>query len=91
MRAMDNHIYLVATRNNSVGSGVFSPWGEVLAVNGGDSPILWADVNVDDLRQTWNGSTFKAVCWHERREPAYGPLAGDAPYSYPITQRIRGQ
>jgi predicted amidohydrolase len=89
MRAMDNHIYLVAARNNSVGSGVFSPWGDVLAVNGGDRPILWADVNVDDLRQTWNGSTFKAVCWHERREPAYGPLAGETPYSYPITQRLR--
>ena len=89
MRAMDNHIYLVAARNNSVGSGVFSPWGEVLAVNGGDRPILWADVNVDDLRQTWNGSTFKAVCWHERREPAYGPLAGKAAYSYPVTQRIK--
>ena len=89
MRAMDNHIYLVAARNNSVGSGVFSPWGDVLAVNGGDRPILWADVNVDDLRQTWNGSTFKAVCWHERREPAYGPLAGEIPYSYPITQRLK--
>jgi predicted amidohydrolase len=87
MRAMDNHIYLVATRNNGVGSGVFSPWGEVLVVNGGDRPILWADVNVDDLRQTWNGATFKAVCWHERREPAYGPLAGGIPYSYPTTQR----
>lgn len=87
MRAMDNHIYLVAARNNSVGSGVFAPWGEVLVVNGGDRPILWTDVNVDDLRQTWNGSTFKAVCWHERREPAYGPIGGEMPCSYPIMLR----
>ena len=89
MRAMDNHIYLVATRNNSVGSGIFSPCGEVLAVNGGDRPILWADVNMDDLKQTWNGSTFKAVCWHERREPAYDPIAGGTPYSYPTTRRLK--
>ena len=89
MRAMDNHIYLVAARNNGVGSGVFSPWGEALVVNGGDRPILWADVNIDDLRQPWDGSTFKAVCWNERREPAYGPMAGDMPYSYPVTQRVK--
>ncbi len=89
MRAMDNHIYLVATRNNGVGSGVFSPSGEVLVVNGGDRPILWADVNIDDLKQAWNGSSFKAICWQERREPAYGPLAGEKPYLYPVTQRIK--
>ena len=89
MRAMDNHIYLVAARNNGVGSGVFAPWGEVLVVNGGDRPVLWADVDVDDLKQTWNGSSFKAVCWHERREPAYGSFSGEMPYSYPVTQRIK--
>ncbi len=89
MRAMDNHIYLVATRNNGVGTGIFSPEGKVLVVNGGDRPILWADVNIDDLKQAWNGSSFKAICWQERREPAYGPLAGETPYLYPVTQRIK--
>ncbi len=77
MRAMDNHVYLVAARNEGVGSGVFAPDGTILTMNGGDMPIVWADVDLNDLKRSWTGATFKDICWHERRESAYGILSGD--------------
>ena len=76
MRAMDNHVYMVVSRNSGYGTGVFSPRGEVLAIAGG-TPVVCADVDLEDLPRTGHDSTFRGVCWYERREPAYGPLAGE--------------
>lgn len=76
MRAMDNQIYVVAARNSGYGSGIFSPRGEILAISGESRAVVWADVDLEDLPQPWVGSSFKAITWYERREPAYGPLVG---------------
>lgn len=76
MRAMDNHLYLVAARNEGVGSGIFAPDGAILAMDGGDSPIVWADVDLNDRKRSWTGATFQDICWFERREPAYQVLSG---------------
>ena len=35
VRAMDNHVYMVVSRNVGYGTGVFSPRGETLAISGG--------------------------------------------------------
>jgi len=75
VRAMDNHVYMVISRNNGYGSGVFSPRGEILAVSGGRR-VVWADVDLEDLPRNGHDATFRGVCWYERREPAYGALAG---------------
>jgi len=75
VRAMDNHVYMVVSRNAGYGTGIFSPRGEVLAVSGGRR-VVWADVDLADLPRTTHDATFKGVCWYERREPAYGALAG---------------
>ena len=76
MRAMDNHVYMVVSRNSGYGTGIFSPKGEVLAMSGGRA-VEHADVDLADLPRQFQGSTFRGVCWYERREPTYGPLAGE--------------
>jgi predicted amidohydrolase len=75
VRAMDNHVYMVVSRNSGYGTGIFSPRGEVLAMSGGRR-VVWADVDLEDLPRTGGGATFKGVCWYERREPAYRDMAG---------------
>lgn len=75
MRAMDNHVHMVVSRNAGHGTGIFSPRGETLAISGG-APVVWADVDLEDLPRMWAGATFKGVCWFERREPVYSSLAG---------------
>ena len=76
MRAMDNHVYMVVSRNWLYGTGVFSPRGETLVISGG-TRLVWADVDLEDLPVAANGVTFRGMCWYERREPAYGELSGD--------------
>ena len=76
MRAMDNHVYMVVSRNSGIGTGVFSPRGTTLAMSGGAQRVVHADVDLEDLPRVGPGATFRGVCWYERREPTYGPLAG---------------
>jgi predicted amidohydrolase len=76
MRAMDNHVYMVVSRNWLYGTGIFSPRGEVLTMSGG-ARVVWADVDLEDLPRAVGDVTFKGMCWYERREPAYGALAGE--------------
>ena len=76
MRAMDNHVHMVVSRNSGYGTGIFSPRGETLAISGG-ARMVSAEVDLEDLPRTGHDSTFRGVCWYERREPAYGPLAGE--------------
>ncbi|HHW10209.1 MAG TPA: carbon-nitrogen hydrolase family protein [Firmicutes bacterium] len=75
MRAMDNQIYLVVARNNGFGSGIFAPDGTTLVMDGGNFPIVHADVDLNNLKR--RNVAFKDVCWYERREATYGCLAGD--------------
>ncbi|MSS71791.1 MAG: carbon-nitrogen hydrolase family protein [Candidatus Latescibacteria bacterium] len=77
MRAMDNHVYMVVSRNWTYGTGIFSPRGETLAVSGGTQRLVWADVDLEDLPRCVGDATYKGICWYERREPAYGELSGD--------------
>jgi len=75
VRAMDNQLYMVVSRNQGTGSGIFSPRGEVPAL--AESPgLVYADVDLADVPHTWTGATFRGVAWWERRVPAYGPLVG---------------
>ncbi|OGG52263.1 MAG: hypothetical protein A3F84_09100 [Candidatus Handelsmanbacteria bacterium RIFCSPLOWO2_12_FULL_64_10] len=76
MRAMDNHVYMVVSRNWTYGTGIFSPRGETLAVSGGRN-FVWADVDLEDLPRCVGDATFRGMCWYERREPAYGALSGE--------------
>ncbi|MEW6356083.1 MAG: carbon-nitrogen hydrolase family protein [Planctomycetota bacterium] len=75
VRAMDSHVHMVISRNSGYGTGVFSPRGETLAISGGRR-VVFADVDLSDLPRTGHESTFKGVCWYERREPTYAPLSG---------------
>lgn len=78
MRAMDSHVYMVVSRNSGLGTGVFSPRGEALAMSGGAARVVHADIDLEDIPRTGPGATFRGVCWYERREPAYGPLVREA-------------
>ncbi len=74
VRARDNQIYLVAARNQGVGTGIFAPDGTTLALDEGATPIVHADVDLAALPRV--ETTFKAKCWYERREMTYGNIAG---------------
>ena len=90
MRALDNQLYVVAARNSGYASGIFAPNGDILAMGGESRSVVWADVDLEHLPQTWTGSSFKAITWYERREPAYGPLAGGlVPDPFSKRPRIR--
>ncbi len=73
--AFDNHLYLAAARNENEGSMIAAPWGKTLAYNDGGRDVIWADVNVDDCRAHWRGSTMQAVLRSMRRPAVYGALA----------------
>lgn len=77
--AFDNHLYLVAARNGNEGSMVAAPWGEAIAANDGSRDVIWADVNVDDHRSHWRGSTMRAVLRSMRRPALYGDLSSALP------------
>jgi len=72
-RAMDNQLWMVISRNNGNGTGIFAPDGNVLAL-AADKRLVHADVDLSVLPRTWTWATFRNVAWWERREPTYGPL-----------------
>lgn len=75
MRAMDNQMYMVVSRNNGVGSGIFAPDGTTLVMDGGGQPIVHADVDLNQRQRV--AMTFKEKAWYSRRESVYGVLAGE--------------
>ncbi|MDQ1733463.1 MAG: hypothetical protein QOK10_3622 [Pseudonocardiales bacterium] len=75
-RAMDNHLYVAAARIGGVGTGIFAPDGEILAMDYGESPLVMADIDLDDLRRHPTGPPYRDVIWFQRRDIAYGELAG---------------
>jgi predicted amidohydrolase len=79
--ALDNHLFVVVARNTTRGSAVTAPWGEILAWDGGDRGLVWADVDVDDVRSHPRGSTIRSVIWSMRRPALYGDLANPVPYA----------
>lgn len=88
--AFDNHLYLAAARNDNEGSMIVAPWGETLAYNDGGRDVIWADVDVDDLRAHWRGSTMQAVLRSMRRPVLYGDLTAPVPRAVvPATERER--
>ncbi|MGI6541508.1 MAG: carbon-nitrogen hydrolase family protein [Limnochordia bacterium] len=76
VRAMDNQVYMVVSRNYGVGTGIFAPDGVTLAMDRGADRIVYADVDLSDLKRV--AATFKDKTWYTRREQTYGVLAGQA-------------
>jgi predicted amidohydrolase len=72
--ALDNHLYVVASRNTTQGSAVTAPWGEILAYDDGTQGLIWADVDVDDVRSHPRGSTIRSVIRSMRRPAVYATL-----------------
>jgi predicted amidohydrolase len=73
VRAMDNQLYMVISRNGGLGSGIFGPTGDILAMSG-ERQLVYADVDLSDLPKVQVWATFRGVVWWERREQAYWPL-----------------
>ena len=79
--ALDNHLYVVVARNATRGSAVTTPWGEIAAWNDGAQPVVWADIDVDDVRSHPRGSRIRSVIWSMRRPAAYAGLSDRTPYA----------
>lgn len=75
VRAMDNQLYMLISRNSGFGTGIFAPDGNILALSCGRQ-LVTADVDLSQPPRTVYGATYRGVCWFERREPTYGPLVG---------------
>jgi predicted amidohydrolase len=75
--AFDNHLYVVAARNDNRGSAITAPWGDILAYNDGDRDVIWADVDLDDRPAHYREGRLQSILWWMRRPPAYAPLTGD--------------
>ncbi|HUS81215.1 MAG TPA: carbon-nitrogen hydrolase family protein [Armatimonadota bacterium] len=70
-RAIENHMWVVVARNNSEGSCIVAPSGDILAWNGGGQRVIWADCNLGERLRTWRGSSFADSTWAERRPHLY--------------------
>lgn len=77
VRAMDNQVYMVISRNTGIGTGIYAPTGDILAVSGGSRRVVYADVDLSDLPRTWTHASFPGVTRWVRRRPTYGPLMAD--------------
>jgi predicted amidohydrolase len=88
--AFDSHLFTAVARNNTAGSNVTAPWGEILAFDDGTQGVVWADVDVDDRRRHPTGSTMQAVLWSMRRPYVYGALSDlELPAAPSTTSRRR--
>jgi hypothetical protein len=70
VRALDNQVFMVVSRNGGPGSGVFSLRGETLAISLGQG-IAAATVDLNDLPQSWTGGTLRGIDRYQRRESVY--------------------
>lgn len=73
--AFQNHLFVAAAKNVNVGSVIVAPWGEILAYNGGDADLIWADVDLDARPRHHLGASMQAVMANMRRPAVYGALA----------------
>lgn len=78
VRAMDNQVWMLVSRNLGVGCGIFGPDGKVLALSGGGC-LVHAEVDLEDLPRTGQDSTYRAVIWHQYRAPRYNILPHGLP------------
>ena len=74
VRAMDNQLHMVVSRNNGLGTCIVSPTGEVLDMLQGRRRIAYADVDLSARPRTWLHSTFVGSEHWVRRQPTYTPL-----------------
>jgi predicted amidohydrolase len=77
-RALDNHLYIVAARNDGIGTGIFGPDGTVLAMDRGETPLITADIDLDDLRLHPLGSTYRDVISFQRHSASHRALVSSA-------------
>ncbi len=70
-RAIENHMWVVVARNNSEGSCIVAPTGDILAWNNGGQSVIWADCNIGEKPPTFRGTSFHDATWAERRPHLY--------------------
>jgi len=70
-RAIENHMWMVVARNNSEGSCIVAPSGEILAWNSGGQSVIWADCEISEKLRTYRGASFHDATWAERRPHLY--------------------
>lgn len=71
--AIDNQLCMVVARNNTVGSCIISPKGDLLAWNDGDKEFITALVSLDEDHRIWHGGSFRDMNWFQRRPQLYAP------------------
>lgn len=71
--AIDNQLCMIVARNNTVGSCIISPKGDLLAWNDGDQEFVTATVPLDEDHRIWQGGSFRDMNWFQRRPELYKP------------------
>ena len=71
--AIDNQLCMIVARNNTVGSCIISPKGDLLAWNDGDAEFITALVPLDENHRIWQGGSFRDTNWFQRRPELYAP------------------
>lgn len=71
--AIDNQLCMIIARNNTVGSCIISPKGDLLAWNDGDQEFITATVPLDEDHRIWQGGSFRDMNWMQRRPHIYAP------------------
>lgn len=76
--AIDNQLCMVVARNQTAGSCIVSPKGDLLAWNDGDQEFITAVVPLDENHRIWQGGSFRDVNWLQRRPQLYTPTTDSA-------------
>jgi predicted amidohydrolase len=72
VRALDNQLTMVVSRNDGQGSCIVNRKGDFLAFNEGDRDFVWAEVPPREGYREGDGYCFRDVNWVQRRPRVYG-------------------
>jgi predicted amidohydrolase len=72
VRALDNQLTMVVSRNEGQGSCIINRKGDFLAFNEGDQDFVWAEVPPRVPYREGDGYCFRDVNWVQRRPRLYG-------------------
>jgi predicted amidohydrolase len=91
VRALDNQLTMVVSRNEGQGSCIINRKGDFLAFNEGDRDFVWADVPPREAYREGDGYCFRDVNWVQRRPRVYGMFVDGSTWGNVQTLQTTGE